>query len=167
MSMTDDRYDLLNPPHLVTTLRSFPRRYRGALAAVPPTPEAIIERVDGHRVIDLLTDTVCTLALLDRALELTLVQDVPTVITAVADAAARIWPDDPASEIDQLLDELTGSATSLAARIDAASTNDWSRTAVVAGHGREIRAIAIARDAARTGAENLRILERIVPALRH
>jgi len=163
--VTDDRYDQLNPPHLVTTMRSFPRRYRAALAAAPPTPEALVALVDGHRVLARLTDTVRTLALLDRALEQTLVHDTPTVVAGVADAAARRWPAASATDVDVLLDELTVTATALAARIDTAPSKDWSRTATVADRGRSIRAIDIAREAARTGAENLRIIERIVPKL--
>lgn len=163
--MTNDRYDQLNPPHLVTTLRSFPRRYRGALAAALADAETLGSPVDGHRLIDLLADTVHTLAMFDRALAQTLVHDEPELPAAVADPTERQWAPSDVVDAEQLLEELTAGANTMADRIDHASTKDWSRKAKLTGDHRTVRAIDIARGAARTGAENLRIIERLVAKL--
>ena len=161
--MADDRYDQLKPPHLVSALRSFPRRYREALATVPPDPELLAKPVDGHTALALVADTSSTLELIDRALERTLVHDDPELTATVVDASARTWPAREPSAIRTLLDELTTHATALADRLDRAPTAGWSRAAHV--DGRRVRAVDLAREAVRTGAENLRLLERIVASL--
>lgn len=161
--MTDDRYDQLKPPHLVSALRSFPRRYREALAAVSPDPALLVKPVDGHTMLALVADTSSTLELIGGALERTLVHDNPEITTMVVDASARTWPAREPSASRTLLDELTTHANALADRLDRAPTADWSRTANV--DGRRVRAVDLAREAVRTAAENLRLLERIVPML--
>jgi hypothetical protein len=163
--MTDDRYTLLNPPQVAATLRSLPRRYRDALAQVPMRPEAVHERVDGHTVHDLLVDTACSLAMLDRALEQTLVHETPPVlVAAVVDRELRHWAPDPHSGPTELVEAITDAATACADRIDGERTKAWSRPASVVGGG-TVLAIDLARDAARVGAENLRTIERIAPKL--
>ncbi len=161
--MTDDRYEQLNPPHLVAALRSFPRRYREALATVPPEPEALVRPIDGHTVLALIADTAHTLELLDHALERTLVHDEPELAAEVVDASTRRWPASKPSEATLFLEQLSARATVFADRIDRAPAGDWSRTAQVDGHA--VRAIDLARDAVRTGAENLRLIERMIPML--
>jgi hypothetical protein len=163
--MSGDRYTLLNPPQLSTTLRSFPRRYREALASVPLRPEAVHERVDGHTVFELLLDTACSLAMLDRALEQTLVHDTPPVLlAAITDRDLRHWTPDPHAGPTELVEAIADSAVGCADRVDRERTRAWSRQATVVGGG-AVLAIDIAREAVRVGAENLRALERLAPRL--
>lgn len=163
--MTDDRYDLLNPAQLTSTFRSLPRRYREAVAAVAHDPDLLARRIDGDRVVDLVADTVRTLALVDRALESTFVQDRPVVVQGVVDAAARHWPPCAPDDLGPLLDELDDVAAAIGDRADRAPLDDWSRRAQIAGGLGEREAVVLAREGARTGAENLRRLERLVARL--
>jgi hypothetical protein len=163
VTVTDDRYDQLKPPHLVSALRSFPRRYREALANVSRDPELLVQPVDGHTALTLVAGTSSTLDLIDRALERTLVQDDPELTASVVVASARTWQAREPSAIPTLLDELTTHATALADRLDRAPTAGWLRVANV--DGRRVRAVDLAREAVRMAAENLRLLERIVASL--
>jgi hypothetical protein len=163
--VTDDRYDQLKPPNLITALRSFPRRYREALATVPPDPDLLVKPVDGHTVLALLADTAHSIALIDHAVEQTLVHDRPAVDASVVGASARRAPAGSSPAVATLLDELTAHTTALADRLDRAPTAGWSRTADADGH--TVRVSDLARTAVRTGAENLRLLERVVQHLPH
>jgi len=166
--VTDDQYSRLQPPHLVTTVRSFPRRYREALAAWSLRPTSARTRDDDERLVALLNDTARTLALLDHALEQALVREAPIVDGRVLHGSARPWPvpteSDAGDACKRLLVELTTTTATLASRIDSAPSKSWERAATVANESPEriLRAIDIAREAARTGAENLRAIERIV-----
>jgi hypothetical protein len=163
--MAGDRYTLLNPPQLATTLRSFPRRYREALAQVPSRPEAVHERVDGHSVVELLLDTACSLAMLDRALEQTLVHDTPPVlVAAITDRDLRHWTPDPHAGPSELVEAIADTAVACADRVDRERTKAWSRPAQVVGGG-TVLAIDIAREAVRVGAGNLRALEQLASRL--
>lgn len=163
--MAEDRYHLLNPPQVAVTLRSLPRRYREALTLLPARPEAVHERVDGHTVHDLLVDTACSLAMLDRALEQTLVHGTPPVLlAAVVDRDLRHWTPDPHTGPSQLVDAIADTAIAFADRIDGERTKAWSRPATVVGGG-TVLAVDIAREAARVAAENLRAIERLAPRL--
>ena len=168
MIVTDDQYERLQPPHLVTTVRSFPRRYREALTAWSSRPVSARTLDDEANVLALLNDTLHTLALLDHALEQCLVRDTPVVDERVLHGAARPWPisieSDAADASKRLLVDLTTTTSTLALRIDNAPSKSWSGEATVANTSpdRTIRAIDIAREAARTGAENLRAIDRFV-----
>lgn len=166
--MTDDRYELLNPTQLGSTVRSFPRRYREVVGPVRHDPDLVGRRLDGDRVVDLVADTVRTLALVDRALATTFAAGgatAPAVVQGVVDATARHWPECAPEDLAPLLDELADVASALGEVVERAPLHDWSRTAPVAGGLGTREAIAFAREAARTGAENLRRLERLVARL--
>jgi hypothetical protein len=163
--MADDRYTKLAPANIAMTLRSFPRRYREVLNADPSVDIDEIAHIaaDGGRsILDVLTDTTRSLTLLDRALERTLVSAEPTLHRGVVDAHEREWPVDTADSVAGELAQLDEAASTLASRIDHVAAADWLRKARVTG-GDEVTAQQIAQEAARTGAENLRVLERIVP----
>lgn len=162
--MTDDRYTQLKPPHLVSALRSFPRRYREALATAPPDPESLVRQVGGHTVLALVADTAHTLELIDHALERTLVHDEPELTADVLDATARRSSAGTSTDASLYLEQLSAHANAMAERLDHASTADWSRTARVAGSS-SVKAIDLPREAVRTAAENLRLLERTIPKL--
>jgi hypothetical protein len=160
--VTDDQYVQLKPPHLVTALRSFPRRYREALAAAPPEPELLVQPVDGHTVLALVADSAHSLELLAHAIEQTLVHDRPSISPTSPERSGRPSWGSPRTTTS-LLEELSTQATALADRLDRAATADWSR--VADADGREVRVVDLARDAVRIGAENLRLLERVVAQL--
>ena len=77
----------------------------------------------------------------------------------------RKTPTGQPSTAEDVLEELAEVATALADRADAAPLEAWSRTAAVAGGRGSRTAVDLAREGARTGAENLRRLERLVERL--
>ena len=163
--MIDDRYAKLAPANVAATLRSFPRRYRQVLYADPDVDIDEIATIDadgGRSIFDLLVDTTRSLTMLDRALERTVISDQPTLHRAVVDAREREWPAGASVSVAAELELLDDAARTFASHIDHIATADWLRKATVTGGG-ELTAQQVAQEAARTGVENLRVLERIVP----
>lgn len=154
----------LMAPDAVAAVRSFPRRYRGAItaafAADPCTPAELMGRsgADGVTVGEHLQDTVSTLGLLEQALRQVLRSDDPALHPAVLDPAQRVWDLQASVDLDTLLAMLDDQCDDLAALMDAAPNSDWGRTGHIAD-GAKVEAITLAREAARVGAVNLRALE--------
>ncbi len=161
-----DQYDQLAPDAVATTLRSLPRRIGGAFGQVTERPASeYAETIGaaGRSPVDVVSDLGRSLALLDRALEQTLLHDDATVHEGVVNRDARSWPERLGSLTDAR--ELTDDAvTTMADRIDSVPAADWSRTVGVAGGG-EIDAMSIAQEAARTAITSLRELEALVVEL--
>jgi len=152
-------YDSLQPPQIAVTIRSLPRRYRSALAELEAADVDLgAAGRTGESPLVIVDDATRSLMVIDRGLEQVLLHDQPMVMAAVMDPAARQW-EQPAGDRATILDALGDIATELADRIDEAPTDAWSRPAEVAAHG-SVDALAIAREAARTGVERLRDLER-------
>lgn len=161
-----DRYDSLQPVHLIATMRSLPRRYRAAVTGHPELSPVevgalVTPEPDGRRVVDLIGDTVRTLALVERSLELVVLGD-HVVPAAAVDSSERHWPTD-CDTLGVELDALDDVATALADRIESVGDRDWERTGRLTGGG-TVTAIELAREAARTGAEHLRAIERLAEA---
>jgi hypothetical protein len=168
--MSGDRYASLAPANVAAALRSMPRRHREVLHGDPPLdPDkdllAPSPAGDGRSILDVVVDTVRTLSVLQRALERTVLSDRPVLHRGVLDRRARDWSDHPATTLDYELGQLDDVTESFAARIDAVAPGDWLRSATLTG-GADVTAVELAREAARTAAENLRIIERIVADLR-
>jgi hypothetical protein len=166
--MTSQGSPHLSPADAAVAMRSWPRRYRAALAPIDDDQVAELALrlgPDGVSALDLAADTVRTWTLLDRALHEIRFSDAPTLHPAVADSAARTW-DSPASEtIESIIEQIDDVAGSLADAIESMPADDWSRTAPVAGGG-SIAAIDVAREAVLVGSDNLRAIERTIDAVR-
>ncbi len=161
--MADDEFSDLKPAQVAQTLRSLPRRVREALAQrIDRAPESFVHIVGpgGDSVLDLLSHGASTIAIIDRALEQTLISDSPTVPAAVADPAERHFDRAPLS-LHDVLELLDDSVETMAGRIDAAAPSDWLRTANLTGGG-AIAADEIAIEAARTGVKMLRAVTALV-----
>lgn len=159
----------LSAPDAVAALRSYPRRYRSALAALTPDDDvdALARRVGptGSSAFDLTVDTVRTLAILGQALHQVLTVDGPVLHEAVTNPAARAWDGPEPAGLGDALDLLTDEANALADTIDRTSFTQWSRPATVAGGG-TLEAFDIVREAVRTGGDNLRAAEQAMAAAR-
>lgn len=158
----------LSPADAAVAMRTWPRRYRAVLA--PAQDEQVAELAlrigpDGVCALDLAVDSVRTWTLLDRALHDLRFADAPTLHPAVADPAARTWDSPAVESLESILDQIDDTSVALADAIDATPTEDWSRTASVAGGG-TVDALSVAREAVRVGAENLRSIERTLSAVR-
>ena len=158
-----DQYASLKPGNVVSTLRSLERRLAEALAQVPDKPPesfAYIVGSGGESVASLLSDAGRTLSLLDRALEQTFISE-PVVHEGVVNAAARVWEGDAlalAAGHELFID----TANTMADRADAASGDDWNRTATVTG-GTSVTAMEIGQEAARTAITALIAIRDLVP----
>lgn len=156
-------YDSLQPPQIATTLRSLPRRYASALAQLEAAEIALgAAGRTGESPLAIVDDAGRSLVVVDRGLEQTLLHDSPMLMAAVIDPGARQW-EVPAGDRSTVLEALQDTADELADRIDGAPTDAWDRPADIAGGG-TVTALDIAREAARTGVERLRDLERFEPA---
>ncbi|MGI9602270.1 MAG: hypothetical protein ACR2QE_10320 [Acidimicrobiales bacterium] len=151
-------YDSLQPPQIAVTIRSLPRRVNEALAALDLQDVSLdANGVDGDSPLGIVDDIGRSLVVIDRGLEQTLLHEEPTVMAAVMDPAARTW-EQPAGDRATTLAALDDAADELAARIETAPSDSWQRSAQVAG-GSTVTALAVAREAARTGVVGLRRLE--------
>lgn len=156
-------YDSLQPPQIATTLRSLLRRYTSALAHLEAAEVALgAAGRSGESPLAIVDDAARSLMVVDRGLEQALLHDRPMLMAAVMDPGARQW-EVPAGDRSTVLDALGDTADELADRVDQAPTEAWDRQADVAG-GSTVTALDIAREAARTGVERLRDLERFEPA---
>ena len=161
--MADDAFSELKPAQVAQTLRSLPRRVREALAQrIDHAAESFVHIVGsgGESVLDLLSDGASAVAVIDRALEQTLISSSPMVPAAVADPAARHFDRAPLSfhDVLELFDDTVGT---LADRIDAVAPSDWLRSANLTGGG-SVTADDIAVEGARTGVTMLRAVAALV-----
>lgn len=157
----------VSPNDAVVAMRTWPRRYRAAFAAVPDGEGAELALrlgPEGVSALDLAISSVRTWVLLEKALSDIRLSDQPTLHPAVGDPAARQWESTITESLDSVLDQIDDASASLVAAIEAMPAKDWVRTATLAGGG-TIDALAVAREAVRVGAENLAAIERTLAAV--
>ena len=157
-----DRYDSLQPPHIISTLRSMPRRWKSALYVAPPKD---IDELFGKAIGDHPSAAEHSGAALAQ---LTILFDAirttgysvpeplgPEVQSALADKGSGPWPADAAEAIQSIGD----TCEALADRLDALAPADWMRST------EGITVNDLARGAARVSAERLRQAERMIERL--
>lgn len=151
----------LSPDDAIAALRSFPRRYRAAIAVDDDADvDELAGRVGpaGRSGHDALVDATSSLVVLTEAVRQVLRQDAPLLHPAATDPSARDWAPPPGVDVATLadmLDDELGELTSLAEQV---ATFDWDRTGTVAGGG-DVSALDLVREAVRTASEDLRVLE--------
>jgi hypothetical protein len=158
----------LSPSDAVVALRSFPRRYREATQLEPGESERRLYETPGiltTSVLDQVVSTVRTLTLIQRALEETLVTDVPAVHAAIRDRRLRDFDTVAHGSMDDVLAELADVSPAFADRVDGVATDDWVRRATVVGNG-EVTALELVQEAVSTAADNLRDVEVTLRQLR-
>lgn len=157
------------PSDAVVALRSLGRRYRGLFAGLgdDESPDDLAHRNggDGRSALDHAAAATRTLTFLGRALDQALVDDDAVLHPAVADPAAREWPD-ATGTVDDGLDELARAAEQLADRADRVSAGEWVRAARVAGHDASVGALAILWDAVDSAIAHLTAAERTLREVR-
>jgi hypothetical protein len=169
--MTGPDVSKLSPSDCVAALRSYPRRFRAIVAPVggDEKPDDLVHRAgaDGRSALDHADHVARSIALLGQAMHQVLTQDQPMLPAAVLDDDAREWAvSGGALEADAVLDFVTRECEGLATSIDRVDASEWTRAGTIAGSGATVTAIAIAREAVRTGAEHLRAAEAAVEAAR-
>jgi hypothetical protein len=153
-------------------VRSFPRRFRAVLARPDDEdervdPDELARRIgpEGRSAADHLVAADGVLSLVARALAQVQGGGDPALHPALADLGGAWW-DDPRTPLGALLEQLDGTATELADRIDAVPTDDWGRHVRVADDDRTRQLLDVVRDAVDVTAGHLRAAERTVQAVR-
>jgi hypothetical protein len=161
----------LSPGDAVAALRSYPRRYKALLTTFDSDekPDDLVHRAgdDGRSAVDHADHVARSFAFLGKALQDVVQHDGAELPPATFDDEAREWQVDGGERsLQGVLDFLEVEAGALADAVDRVPADDWARRATVAGGGREVTALDVAREAVRTGAEHLRAAERTLAAVR-
>jgi hypothetical protein len=159
----------LSGPDAIAALRSYPRRFRTALAPLPDDPDIdeLAHRIgpSGTAAIDHVVTTSHTFAVLGRALEEVSIHDDPALHPAIIDGARREWPTPPELTLAAALGDLETEAGQLVAVADRIHGPDWNRSGHVAD-GPAVTALGIVHEAVRTGSDQLRAAEADIAAAR-
>ena len=175
-TMASSPTDRLSPSDAAVAVRTFPRRFRTALArptddhdgeAAKADPDELARRIgpDGRSAADHLIAADGVLAVVDRALEQVRSDDDPVLHPAVA-GLRDAWWDDEHTPLPALLDRLEQTATGCATRIDAVSVDDWARQVRVADADATVGPLDVVREAVDVVAGHLRSAERTILAVR-
>lgn len=162
----------LSPDDAAVAVRSFPRRFRAVLARPEDEddrvdPDELARRTgpDGRSAADHLVAANGVLSLVARALAQVQGGSDPALHPALADLGSAWW-EDPRTPLGSILDELDGTATESADRIDAVPTDDWGRQVRVGDGGGTRQLLDVVRDAVAVTADHLRAAERTIQAVR-
>ncbi|MGE3618889.1 MAG: hypothetical protein AB7L84_00380 [Acidimicrobiia bacterium] len=153
----------LGPSDAVVALRSLPRRYRAALAAVQaqddPDEIALRRGADGWTAIGHVVAASRAVGGAARALEEVLRSDEPVVERAVVDANRRVEDPAPGGTIEERVSELGWESDALAETADRVSARDWARAAKVPDRADPVTALDVLRAAVEAGIDHLRAME--------
>lgn len=158
-----------SPGDLVVALRSYPRRFRAALAPIADDEriDELAHRLgpDGRSAVDIASGTTRTWVLQREALRQILVSDDPLLHPAIADATARDWSLPGPESVAEVLDLLADEAEQFAAALDHVRGAEWERSGTIAGGG-TVTALQVAKDAVVVGHDDLGAVQALLAALR-
>jgi hypothetical protein len=165
----------LGPQDAVVAFRSYPRRYAGEFDEIERGGIARDDAVDdvaarlgpeGVSAIQIASDVTRTWSVLSGALTQVLRHDDAVLHPAIVDATLRHWDNPPPGTVADALALLGHEADALADQIvGVLSTDDWSRSAVVAGGG-SVTALDVVKDAVGVGADGLARIRATLTAVR-
>lgn len=171
----------LAPSDGIVALRSLERRFRGLFAETDDeTPEQLASRPgsDGWTILDHIVAATWGLVTGARAVEAVLVQDMPIIAPADADASSRprAPTHKPSGTLHEHLAELAVEANRLADRAEKVRPKDWDRRGLVAPHsgdtagasstaGAEVTALDLLSVAVEDSTFHLRAAERTLAEL--
>ena len=150
-------------------LRGLERRYRGLFAGLgeDESPDDVAHRtVGGWSPIEHVVAGAWGISAADRALAAVLTDDAPVLDGADVDAEARPKPGGVTGTLHERLAELGLEANAAADRVEATASGDWTRTGVVAGSGRTVTALELAKLAVEAGVSHLRAADQVLAATR-
>lgn len=162
-------YDTVKPGDAKAAIRSFPRRYRAALAAAmeDDTDEGLIRRRPEPGVWSALEYAAHVADIFDCMADIVRdmrTKDRPTLDMFDADeraTSARYAEQDP----NDVLDRLAANGERLASEVEAVEPDDWtSRTATFPWGDRDL--LTMVRNAVHEGSHHLRDVERVLDAAR-
>ncbi|MGH9189441.1 MAG: DinB family protein [Acidimicrobiales bacterium] len=161
-------YDTISPRDAVGAVRSYPRRYRSALAAFGPGEEG--DELSRRRptpttwsALEYTAHAADVLDLTAPSLRRILVEEKPTLFFFDSDtqAAERDYNSQDRSEV---LGNLETACADLAAVMEGISADDWGRTGIFTWGERD--ALITARNAVHEGSHHLRDIEHGLAAVR-
>jgi hypothetical protein len=159
----------LAPGDAAAAMRSYPRRYRGAVQPMSDDEDIdeLAQRVgpDGRSAIDIVSDVTRTWVVLREGLRQITVADTPVLHPAVVDPAQRQWEMPPPDSVDETLALFTDEAQAFAEAVDHVSAPSWSRSGSVP-RGERVTALDLAREAVQVGRDGLTALEAALRAAR-
>ncbi len=159
----------LSPSDAAVALRGLERRYRGLFAGLgdDESPDDLAHRsLHGWSALDHIVAAARAIAAADRALAAVVTHDEPALSPEDVDPAARPKPGAPTGPVHERLSELGLDANAAADRIAKVASGDWDRVGTVAGTGRTVTALDIARLAVDAGVTHLRAAESVLSTLR-
>ncbi|HZM32144.1 MAG TPA: hypothetical protein VFB77_16720 [Acidimicrobiales bacterium] len=159
----------LAPSDASVALRGLERRYRGLFAGLgeDESPDDVAHRSShGWSAIEHIVAAARAIGAEERALAAVAIGDNPTLAAEDVDPESRPKPGAPSGTVHERLAELGFEANAAADRIDATRADDWERTGTVAGSGRTVTALDLARGAVDAGVTHLRAAEQVLHAVR-
>ena len=156
-------YDTIAPGDTVVAVRSYPRRFRAALATIDDQddPDALVRRKPDPETWSALTYTAHVaevLAFTTDAADRILTSDSPEVEVPDGD------PEAADADREEVLARLQQEADRLGARLGEARGEDWNRTGRFPWGERDL--LTTARNAVHEGHHHLRDVERVLDAVR-
>ncbi len=161
-----DRYDSLQPPSLIASVASMPRRWKEAMHVPPPNNIDDLFTVagpDGTSAAEHLGATISQLTILIDAIRTTS-YNVPEslgteVAAAVHNAGSGPWPESAQAGVTKL----TAVMEQMLRQLQQLTPSDWNKSA---DSGTEtLTVLALAQGASRVAAEGLAAVDRIISAL--
>lgn len=160
-------YDPISPSDAIAAIRSYPRRFREALAPLDDERhEALLRRrpdATTWSALEYAAHVADLLGAMAGVFERILAEQQPTI--------TMFDPDQRASEAAygqrdprEVLDELATNAERAAGALGGASADDWSRTGRFDWGERDL--LAMARNAVHEGSHHLRDVERVLAEVR-
>lgn len=150
----------INPPDAVAALRSFPRRWRGALGILADDPAAdeLVRRRSGSSpsTLEHAWSAANLLASTDEHIGRARSDDRPTLSS---DTAA-----DPPGELEDALAAVARHAPALATTLEGLPPGDWKRAATL--DGQEVTILSLAQRAVADAASHLRAADGALKAAR-
>lgn len=159
------------PRDAAVALRSYPRRFRALLASIgeDERPDDLAHRpgAGGWSALDHAADVAATCRLVADAVRRVVTADRPDVPAAAAGGADRPSPAVGGQRTTEgVLGDLASSTQALADLAEEVPADDWRRTGVVEGEGREVGALDLLREAVRTGHVRLREAQQVLSEVR-
>lgn len=161
-----DRYDSLQPPSLIASIASMPRRWKEALHVPPPKNiDDIFTEAGptGASAAEHLGAVIAMTTALSSAIRTTSYNVpeplAPEVATAVQNAGTGPWP----NSAHDGLSTLTSLMEDLLEQLNQLSPSDWNRSADAGSQ--TFTVLTLAQGASRVAAEGLGAVDRIVTAL--
>ena len=159
----------LTPNDAVAALRSYPRRFRSALAPIDDD-ESIEETAhqmgpDGRSAVEIAADASRSWTVLLQGLRTAARGGSGPLHRGVLDAGERTF-DAPVNEsVASVLDQIDDGAEALAAEITSIDRYVWQHEVPVTGGG-SVKAMDLVREAVRVGHDDLVAMERTLAAVR-